>query len=71
MRLYDYPESSSAWRVRIALALKGLEVERVLVDVSRDAGGLDQEQAGYGAVNPARQVPVLEWVEGDETVADI
>ncbi len=40
----------------------------MLVDISRGASGLDQERSEYGAVNPARQVPVLEWQEGGETV---
>ncbi|MCA9719440.1 MAG: maleylacetoacetate isomerase [Myxococcales bacterium] len=68
MRLYDFPRSSSAWRVRVGIALKRVEVERVLVDVSRGAGALDQERPAYAEINPARQVPVLEWRERGELV---
>lgn len=66
MRFYDYRRSSSAWRVRIGLGLKGLQPDVVTVDVSREV----QQQAaeGYGEVNPQRQVPVLEWDDGDRVV---
>ena len=33
LRLHDYWRSSAAYRVRIALALKGVEYERVPVDL--------------------------------------
>ena len=56
LRLYSYWRSSSAWRVRIALALKGLAYQTVVVDL------LHGEQWGeaHGARNPTHQVPVLE-----------
>lgn len=55
MRLYDFWSSSSAYRVRIALALKGLSYERV---VTRRLNGV--EEPGYFAVNPQGFVPTLE-----------
>lgn len=55
MRLYDYWTSSAAFRVRIALNLKGLACERVVVN--RLSGA---EEAGYFAVNPQGFVPTLE-----------
>ncbi len=63
LRLYTYWRSSSAWRVRIGLALKGLGHELVPVDL------LAQEQFGdaHRARNPMAQVPVLEVVEGGRT----
>lgn len=58
MKLYGYWRSSSAWRVRIALALKKLPHEYVAVRLGRDSG--EQNQAAFLAVNPQSQVPVLE-----------
>jgi len=65
MRLYGFSRSSSTWRVRIGLALKGIEVETVTVDVRPVAR--EQDAVGYERVNPARQVPALEWEEDGET----
>jgi maleylpyruvate isomerase len=56
LRLYSYWRSSSSWRVRIALALKGLEYQYVAVDL---AGGAQWSEA-HRARNPTHQVPVLE-----------
>jgi maleylacetoacetate isomerase len=56
LRLYDYYRSSAAYRVRIALALKGLDYERVPVDLL--AGG--QKGPDYRARNPQGFVPMLE-----------
>lgn len=61
MRLYDYFRSSAGYRVRIALALKGLSAERIAVHLRR--GGGEQRGAAYRAVNPAGLVPALA-VEG-------
>jgi maleylpyruvate isomerase len=60
LRLYTYWRSSSAWRVRIGLGLKGLAHELVPVDLAA------QEQFGeaHRARNPMAQVPVLEVEEG-------
>jgi maleylacetoacetate isomerase len=54
--LYDYPRSSAAYRVRIALHLKGVDYERRVVNL------LDGEQrsADYRALNPQGLVPMLE-----------
>ena len=61
MKLYDYWRSSSAWRVRIALAWKGIAYERVAVNL---LPGQDQQRtAAFREKNPLGQVPVLE-VEG-------
>lgn len=66
MRLHSYFRSTSAWRVRIVLAHKGIPYEYVPVNLSPDA--LGQEEPAYSSVNPMRQVPVLEWTEGDSVV---
>jgi maleylacetoacetate isomerase len=55
--LYDYWRSSAAYRVRIALNLKGLEYEQRPVDLVRDGG---QQHAGaYRELNPQGLVPAL------------
>jgi maleylacetoacetate isomerase len=60
MTLYDYFRSSAAYRVRIALALKGLDVERVFVRLS--AG--EQRLPGFLAKNPQGLAPALELDDG-------
>jgi maleylacetoacetate isomerase len=62
--LYGYWRSSSAYRVRIALNLKGLEYEQSPVNLVR--GGGEQKSAGYRAINPLGLVPAL--VHGDQTI---
>lgn len=53
--LYDYWRSSAAYRVRIALHLKGLAFESRPVDLRHGR----QRDAGYLALNPAGLVPLL------------
>lgn len=55
--LYDYWRSSSSYRVRIALNLKGLEYEQRTVHLVRDGG--EQHLAAYRAINPLGMVPAL------------
>lgn len=64
-RLHNYWRSSASWRVRIAFALKGLPYEYVPVNIVRDGG--EQNRPEFGALNPMRQVPTLELVEGGES----
>jgi maleylpyruvate isomerase len=66
MKLWSYWRSSSAYRVRIALGLKGIDYEYASVHLLR--GGGEQHTAEFGAVNPQRQVPVLELSEGAQTL---
>lgn len=66
MKLYGYWRSSSSWRVRIALALKGLAYEQVPVHLVK--GGGQQHGPDHLALNPAAQVPVLELEHGGATV---
>ncbi len=58
MKLYGYWRSSCTWRVRIALAYKGLEHQYIPINLIKEGG--EQHREDYGAVNPLRQVPVLE-----------
>jgi maleylacetoacetate isomerase len=55
--LYDYWRSSAAYRVRIALHLKGLRFEQRPVHLVRDGG--EQHLDTYLAVNPQGLVPAL------------
>jgi maleylacetoacetate isomerase len=54
--LHDYFRSSAAYRVRIALRLKGVEHDSVSVDLRTGA----QKGEAYRALNPQGLVPVLE-----------
>jgi glutathione S-transferase len=54
--LYDYFRSSAAYRVRIALNLKGVAYDSVAVDLAAGA----QKDAEYRARNPQGFVPMLE-----------
>ena len=56
MKLYGYWRSSAAYRVRIALNLKGLPYESVSINLTKG----EQYQPGYAAINPQNLVPVLE-----------
>ncbi len=58
MIFYDYWRSSSAWRVRIALNLKQIPVERRAVNLGPDGGGA-QHTTEFRALNPFSEVPVL------------
>jgi len=58
MRLFTFWRSSSAYRVRIALAMKGLAYEPMFVHLSR-AGG-EQHSSDFRDKNPHGQIPVLE-----------
>jgi len=58
LRLYTYFHSSAAYRVRIALNIKGLKYSAVPVHLLRNGG--EHLSAEYARLNPARLVPVLE-----------
>lgn len=61
MKLYSYFRSSAAYRVRIALNLKGLEYETVPVHLLKDGG--QQHSDAYKALNPTELIPTL--VDGE------
>ena len=58
MKLYTYFRSSAAYRVRIALNLKGLQYDAVPVHLLR--GGGEQLQADYVKMNPSGLVPTFQ-----------
>ena len=66
MKLYTYFRSSSAYRVRIALAVKGIAYEPAFVHLLR--GGGEQKLPQFLAKNPQGQVPVLELEHEGQTV---
>src|SRR5213594_2445512 len=60
MKLYGYFRSSAAFRVRIALNLKGLDYDNAFIHLRRG----DQSEAEYLGRNPQGLVPALDI--GDE-----
>ena len=61
MKLYTYFRSSAAYRVRIALNLKGVEHELLPVNLLQR----EHKSPGYTERNPQGLVPALETGEGD------
>ena len=62
LRLYTYFRSSAAYRVRIALALKGLSYDYKAVHIANN----EQFAESYAAVSASRLVPLLR--DGDQWV---
>jgi maleylacetoacetate isomerase len=62
MKLYGYFRSSAAYRVRIALNLKGIAVEHVPVHLLKDGG--EQKSERFRRLNPQGLVPALELDDG-------
>ncbi len=58
MKLYTYFRSSAAYRVRIALNLKGLDYEAVPVHLLREGG--QHLMDNYLTINPSALVPALQ-----------
>ncbi len=61
IRLFTFHQSGSAYRVRIALALKDLEYEPIYVAGGR--GSTDLMKPDYLALNPSGLIPTL--IDGD------
>ena len=56
MKLYNYFRSSASYRVRIALALKGLDYDYMPVHLAKN----EQLDAAYGSLSSTGLVPLLE-----------
>ena len=56
MKLYTYFRSSAAYRVRIALNLKGVPYESVPVNLLKG----EQRDETYGSINPQKRLPALD-----------
>ena len=61
MKLYGYWRSTAAYRVRIALHLKGINFESVPVHLVKNGG--EQNDDDYAEINPNHLVPTLQ--DGD------
>ena len=57
MKLYTYFRSSAAYRVRIALNLKGLDYDMASIHLTKDGGA--QRKPDFVAINPQMRVPAL------------
>ena len=55
LKLYSYWRSSASYRVRIALALKGLKAEIIPVNLLKS----EQKSDSYGQINQHHRVPTL------------
>lgn len=66
MTLHGYWRSTATWRVRVALAYKGIDHRIAPVDLARGDG--EQHGAAHRRRNPMAQVPVLELEVGGEVV---
>jgi maleylpyruvate isomerase len=63
VKLYTYFRSSAAYRVRIALNLKGLPYEMAAIHLTKDGG--HQHKPEYHAINPQERVPALALSNGE------
>jgi maleylacetoacetate isomerase len=61
MKLYGYWRSTAAYRVRIALHLKGIDFESISVHLVKNGG--EQHSNHYSELNPNNLVPTL--IDGD------
>jgi len=69
VKLYGFFRSSAAFRVRIALNLKGLSYEQQTVHLTKDGG--HNRRPEYRAVNPQMRVPALTLDSGDTLIQSL
>lgn len=67
MRLYSFFRSGASYRVRIALALKGLPYETVSVPMRDNSHRSDS----YRKVNPQQRLPTLELKDGTKLIQSL
>jgi maleylacetoacetate isomerase len=63
LKLYSYYRSSAAYRVRIALNLKGLPYEMMPIHLAKEGG--HHRKPEFRAINPQMRVPALALSSGD------
>jgi len=69
VKLYSYFRSSAAYRVRIALNLKGLAYETVPVHLVKEGG--HNRRPEFRAINPQMRVPALSVPTGDVLIQSL
>lgn len=69
MKLYSYFRSSAAYRVRIALNLKGIAYETASVHLIKNGG--HNKRPEFRAVNPQMRVPVLVTPAGNVLIQSL
>ncbi|MGB5210075.1 MAG: glutathione S-transferase family protein [Gammaproteobacteria bacterium] len=60
LKLYDYPDSGNAYKIRLLLTQLEYPFERVLVDIRKG----ESRTPEFLAKNPNHRIPVLEWPDG-------
>jgi maleylacetoacetate isomerase len=69
VKLYTFFRSSAAYRVRIALGLKGLPSEMIAIHLQKE-GGLNRKPE-FRAINPQMRVPALKLDSGDVLIQSL
>ena len=69
MKLYSYFRSSAAYRVRIALNLKGIAYETAPIHLVKEGG--HNRRPEFRAINPQMRVPVLLTPNGDVLIQSL
>ena len=69
MQLYSFFRSSAAYRVRIALNLKGMRYDMVAIHLQKE-GGLNR-RPDYKAVNPQMRIPALRLDSGEVLIQSL
>jgi maleylacetoacetate isomerase len=69
VKLYSYFRSSAAYRLRIALNLKGLAYDTVAIHLQKDGG--QNLKPEYRAINPQMRVPALKLDSGEVLIQSL
>ena len=69
MKLYSYFRSSAAYRVRIALNLKGIAYETAPIHLVKEGG--HNKRPEFRAINPQMRVPVLDAPGGEHLLQSL
>lgn len=67
MKLYSFFRSSASYRVRIALALKGLNYETVSIPMRDNS----HRSESYRKINPQQRLPTLELDDGTKLIQSL